>query len=270
VLPVFLNYPIQEHTPNDTFPPFFFSGGFGLHSGRIGTIFTLYGIACGAIQFVLFPPLCARFGVLNCYRTCVLIFPVVYCLLPFTVLIDDMQWRYGTLFALLVIKAFAVIVGFPCSTILLTNSAASLSILGTLNGLATTFSALGRASGPALAGVLFSWGVKNNMIGAPWWFLGFIAAVGSVPVWMIVEEDGPTASNSPSAGSSDVDEDTDDTQVADRYQDAAVFEDDDSEDDIPVSHSNNKLHSREDRSLLRQDDSQNTATKTNNGYGTIQ
>ena len=266
---MFLNYPTQEHTPDNTFPPFFFSGGFGLNSGRIGTIFTLYGIACGAIQFVLFPPLCTRFGVLNCYRTCVLIFPVVYCLLPFTVLIDDVQWRYGALFVLMVIKAFAVIVGFPCSTILLTNSAASLSILGTLNGLATTFSALGRASGPALAGVFFSWGVKNNMIGAPWWLLSFIAAVGSLPVWMIVEEDGPAASDSPSAGSSDVDEDTDDTQAVDGYQNVAVFEDDDSEGDVQVSHVNNKSHTREDRSWLHQDESKNTTKKTNNNYGTI-
>ncbi|KAI0550507.1 major facilitator superfamily transporter [Xylaria curta] len=219
VLPVFLNYPVQEHTPENTFPPLFFSGGFGLNSGRIGTIFTLYGIMSGAIQFVLFPALCARFGVLKCFRVCVLLFPLVYFVLPFTVLIEDVRLRYAALLAAMVTKAFAVIVGFPCSTILLTNSAASLSILGTLNGFATTFSALGRASGPALAGVAFSWGVKNNMIGVPWWILCAIAAVGAFPVWMIVEGDGPTAG---SEDSSDA-EDTDDTQVE---EDAIVFDDD--------------------------------------------
>ncbi|KAI8950597.1 major facilitator superfamily domain-containing protein [Xylaria longipes] len=222
VLPVFLNYPEQEHTPDNTFPPLFFSGGFGLNSGRIGTIFTLYGITCGAIQFVLFPPLCARFGVLGCFRVCVLTFPLVYFVLPFTVLIEDVRLRYAALLAAMVIKAFAVIVGFPCSTILLTNSAASLSILGTLNGFATTFSALGRASGPALAGVAFSWGVKNNMIGVPWWILGGIAAVGAFPVWMIVEGDGP---NADSEDSSDA-EDTDDTRVE---EEAVVFDDEESD-----------------------------------------
>ncbi|KAI0396479.1 major facilitator superfamily transporter [Xylariaceae sp. FL0594] len=255
VLPVFLNYPVQEHTPDNTFPPLFFSGGFGLNSGRIGTIFTLYGIACGAIQFVLFPPLCARFGVLNCFRTCVLTFPVVYFLLPFTVLIGDVHWRYGALFVLMVTKAFAVIVGFPCSTILLTNSAASLSILGTLNGMATTFSALGRASGPALAGLFFSWGVKNNMIGAPWWLLGCIAALGSFPVWMIVEEGGPTARNgdndSSSSSSSDGDTDGADALQAEEYRDAAVFEDSEDEGEDNEGSS-----------------SRGTASRTN-GYGTI-
>ncbi|KAI0861307.1 major facilitator superfamily transporter [Xylaria cubensis] len=244
VLPVFLNYPVQEHTRENTFPPLFFSGGFGLNSGRIGTIFTLYGIMSGAIQFVLFPALCARFGVLGCFRVCVLLFPLVYFVLPFTVLIEDVRLRYAALLAAMVTKAFAVIVGFPCSTILLTNSAASLSILGTLNGFATTFSALGRASGPALAGVAFSWGVKNNMIGVPWWILCGIAAVGAFPVWMIVEGDGPSAD---SADSSDA-EDTDDTRVEEE-EEAVVFDDDEDE----------------QRGLV-----QNGAKDTRNaGYGTI-
>jgi hypothetical protein len=261
VLPVFLNYPPQKHTSLNTAPPFFFSGGFGLNSGRIGTIFTLYGVACGAIQFVLFPPLCARFGVLNCFRACVLTFPVVYFFIPFTVLIEDTRWRYTALFTAMIVKAFAVIVGFPCSTILLTNSAASLNILGTLNGFATTFSALGRASGPALAGLSFSWGVKNNMIGAPWWILGFIAAVGSLPVWMIVDDDEPSRQSSSSSSADDTDSIQDDGD-----DDAIIFDDDDNEVDSFVDP--NQSHDRdgqEEQELLQ---SGINTTRTN-GYGAI-
>ncbi|KAI3324862.1 MFS general substrate transporter [Xylariaceae sp. AK1471] len=260
VLPVFLNYPPQEHTSLNTSLPFFFSGGFGLNSGHIGTIFTLYGIACGAIQFVLFPPLCARFGVLNCFRACVLAFPVVYFFIPFTVLIEGPRWRYAALFIAMIVKAFAVIIGFPCSTILLTNSAASLNILGTLNGFATTFSALGRASGPALTGLAFSWGVKNNMIGAPWWILGFIASVGSLPVWMIVEDDGPSG---PSSDSSDTD-DTDSTQD-EEDENAIIFDDDDEDslDELNPSHDKNGHVEQEE---LFQSGAKNTRT---NGYGTL-
>ncbi|KAH8161343.1 hypothetical protein CIB48_g6892 [Xylaria polymorpha] len=258
VLPVFLNYPQQEHTPENTFPPLFFSGGFGLNSRRIGTIFTFYGIISGAIQFLLFPLLCARFGVLKCFRVCVLTFPIVYFVLPFTVLIEDVKMRYGLLMALMVVKAFAVIVGFPCSTILLTNSAASLSILGTLNGFATTFSALGRASGPALAGVAFSWGVKNNMIGVPWWILGIIAAVGAFPVWMIVEGEGPKAE---SEDSSDA-EDTDDTRVE---EDAIVFDDDDGE-DLPGGPSGSHNANNHEQQGLIQKGAKDTHSTV---YGTI-
>ncbi|RYP41890.1 hypothetical protein DL767_000719 [Monosporascus sp. MG133] len=193
VLPVFLNYPEHEGPRDwgsDTRLPFVFSGGFGMDSGRIGTIFTLYGVVCGVIQFLVFPLLCALFGVLRCFRGCAVVFPVVYAVTPYTVLVADPTWRCAALVAVMFAKAFAVIVGFPCTTILLTNSAASLSVLGTLNGFATTFSALGRALGPAVAGAAFSWGVRRGVIGLPWWLLAGAAVLGAVPVWLIEEGEG--------------------------------------------------------------------------------
>lgn len=68
VLPVFLNYPRQIPDGTNTNLPFRFAGGFGIGSNKIGTIYTVYGITCGIIQFFLFPMFCARFGVLNCYK----------------------------------------------------------------------------------------------------------------------------------------------------------------------------------------------------------
>jgi hypothetical protein len=67
---VFLNYPVMKHTPENTKLPFYFDGGFGLESGRIGAIFMLYGITCGLVQFILFSPMVTRWGVLNCYKAC--------------------------------------------------------------------------------------------------------------------------------------------------------------------------------------------------------
>lgn len=68
---VLLNYELVERrTPANTRLPFYFTGGFGLSSGRIGTIFTLYGITGGLIQFLVYPPLVSRFGVLRCLKIC--------------------------------------------------------------------------------------------------------------------------------------------------------------------------------------------------------
>lgn len=67
---VFLNYPVMERNSDNTKLPFYFNGGFGLSSGQIGTIFTIYGITCGLIQFIIYPPLVTRYGVLRCYRIC--------------------------------------------------------------------------------------------------------------------------------------------------------------------------------------------------------
>lgn len=69
-VPVLLNYARVEDTKNETKLPFYFTGGFGLGSGEIGTIFTCYGITCGLIQFLIYPTLVARFGVLRCFRVC--------------------------------------------------------------------------------------------------------------------------------------------------------------------------------------------------------
>lgn len=67
---VFLNYPVMKHTPENTRYPFYFNGGFGLKSNKIGSIFAIYGITCGVIQFVLYPPLVKRFGILRCWQVC--------------------------------------------------------------------------------------------------------------------------------------------------------------------------------------------------------
>ena len=117
-------------------------------------------------------------------------------MLPFTTLIQDDRLRYVAFLLLLLVKGFAVIVGFPCTTILLTNSASSLRILGTLNGFATAFSGLGRAIGPATTGTVFTLGVKHGYIIAPWWLLAAVALVGAVPTWLIVESDGPSSTAS--------------------------------------------------------------------------
>lgn len=65
---VFLDYPVIPRTPENTKFPFYFTGGFGLSSGTIGTLFTIYGITCGLIQFLIYPPMVNRFGVLNCFK----------------------------------------------------------------------------------------------------------------------------------------------------------------------------------------------------------
>lgn len=205
VLPVFLNMPAHDQTPENSHFPFQFTGGFGLSSDRIGTIFAAYGITCGLVQFLVFPPLCNRIGVLRCYRLCAFMCPFIYFLTPYSLWFPTVFGRYAALLTLMMIKAFAVIIGFPCITILLTNSASDLRILGTLNGFATMFSGLGRALGPAGAGASFTWGVERGYVITAWWFLGLAAVLGAVPACFLVEGDGPSRS----VDSSDDDEDED-------------------------------------------------------------
>ncbi|KOS19805.1 putative membrane protein [Escovopsis weberi] len=190
---VFLDYPVIPRTPENTSFPFKFTGGFGLDSGTIGSIFAFYGIMCGLVQFLLYPTLVRRYGVLNCFKFCSVLTPFVYLVTPYTSLFPTPKSRLLAVLAVLTIKAFAIIIAFPSTTILLTNSASSLRILGTLNGFATMFSGLGRAFGPATTGLAFSWGAQRGYIVTAYFFIALVAAVGAVPAFYIVEGDGPSA-----------------------------------------------------------------------------
>lgn len=222
LVPIFMHLPVQKRDNNpDIKLPLKFAGGFGIgrsrnpfqtpppsthprkraDSERIGLLFTLYGLCGMLIQFLIFPPVARRFGVLNCLRVCTLTFPVAYLLTPFTALLPTPATQQAVMFAIMFLKLCGVIFAFPCSTILLTNSAVSLRILGTLNGVATSVSALGRAAGPAIGGVAFSRGVDAGYVVVPWWTLAALAALGAVPVWWLVEMDGFGA-----AADSDADE----------------------------------------------------------------
>lgn len=189
LLPVFMQYPPLEsdyHQSN----PLQFVGGFGLHHFRIGLLSTCYGIFGMLVQFFLFPQVARRYGILNCLKWCACIFPFCYVATPFTALLPTQTLQVSVCFAIMLIKCICAIFAFPCSTILLTNSASSLRVLGTLNGFATSFSAIGRALGPLLAGSMFTVGVNKVYVIVPWWLLALIGFIGAVPVFYLVEGEG--------------------------------------------------------------------------------
>ncbi|KAF4631816.1 hypothetical protein G7Y89_g6324 [Cudoniella acicularis] len=201
LLPVFMHTPPQVPDETNTRLPFKFSGGFGLGPGRIGTLFTMYGVLGCFIQFLIFPPVARRFGVLNCFKCCAVTFPLVYFATPFPALIQDPIHQQVAIFGIMIVKCFAVIFAFPCSIILLTNSAVSLRVLGTLNGVAVSISAIGRAIGPALTGAAFSWGLGTGYMITSYWLLSFLAVIGAIPIWHLVEMEGFSRSDSDSESS---------------------------------------------------------------------
>ncbi|KAJ6144375.1 glutamate carboxypeptidase [Penicillium chermesinum] len=179
VFPAFLSYPVQNlHDNPEVKLPFKFAGGFGIDSQTIGIYYTIIGCIGMVIQFYAFPPVVHRLGTLRCFKAAAIAMPVVFFLTPFMVLVPE-SFRLPAALAIMLGKLGVTIFGVPCCTILLTNSAASMSVLGTLNGVGTSVSALGRAGGPALIGAAFSFGVKR----------------GIVPAFWIVEQDGPHRGN---------------------------------------------------------------------------
>ncbi|PLN84451.1 permease of the major facilitator superfamily [Aspergillus taichungensis] len=190
LLPVFLHREVQPREGNpDVRLPWKFLGGFGVDAQTIGIYYTLIGTIGMFIQFLIFPPTARRHGALACLRITTIIFPLLYFITPFTALVPP-SLRHATVFLLMLAKLAASIFGFPCTTILLTNSASSLRVLGTLNGVATAMSAVGRAVGPAATGAAFSYGVRCGYIILPWWLLAVVAGVSALPVFWTVEPEG--------------------------------------------------------------------------------
>lgn len=192
LLPIFMHHPSQDHSPAnpDYQPPFKFSGGFGLNSGQIGFLFTLYGFIGMVIQFLIFPPIARKYGIVGCLRVISVILPFIYAITPFTALLPDRRSQQIAIFIAMNLKNFCTTFAFPCSTILLTNCASSLRVLGTLNGIATSVGAIGRAAGPAISGGVFTLGVKHGWVVAPFWLLAAIAVVAAIPVFFVVEGEG--------------------------------------------------------------------------------
>ena len=196
LLPVYMQYPsIWSGSPYVTSPtsssnPLKFAGGFGLDHFRIGLISTCYGICGMLVQFFVFPPVARRLGILYCLKWCVCLFPMTYLLMPFAALMPTQKTQVGFCFAVMLFRCFCGIFAFPCSTIMLTNSASSLRVLGTLNGIGTSVAAVGRAIGPALGGSVFSIAVKRGYVIAPWWMFSIIATAAAIPVFWLVEGEG--------------------------------------------------------------------------------
>lgn len=113
---------------------------------------------------------------------------------PYTSLFPTEGTRLAAVIIVLMIKGLVTIVAFPCITILLTNSCESTYVLGTVNGLGTSFSGFARAIGPASTGLAFSWGAKHGYIVSAYFFLALASAAGAVPGFFIRDGDGPAMS----------------------------------------------------------------------------
>jgi MFS family permease len=187
LLPVFLHLQVDREGVQ---LPFKFNGGFGLESGRIGLIFTVYGAWCTFAQFTIFPPLVNRYGLVYCLRCATLVYAITYIITPFTVLMPTPFLQQSTLLVNMFAKSLGGIFAFPGLTILLTNSATSLQVLGTLNGIATSIAAMGRACGPFIAGQTFTWSIKAGCIVVAFWLLALASIFGHILMWFIENGDG--------------------------------------------------------------------------------
>ncbi|RMZ88598.1 hypothetical protein DV736_g4179, partial [Chaetothyriales sp. CBS 134916] len=181
LMPVFLSEERSEAKPS---LPFKFSGGFGLSTKAIGLMMAVQGIYSMIAQLWLFPIIVRRIGTLTAFRSVMIVWPFLYLVVPYLVLLPDRFQHTGIYMALLVKITFHVI-AFPSNAILLANAAPSKSVLGTINGVAASAACLARAFGPTVTGSIHSAGLKFGCNGLAWWAGGIICSIGALEsYWM--------------------------------------------------------------------------------------
>jgi MFS family permease len=147
--------------------------GRGLKPEEIGFSLAFAGIITILFQVGIFGRLREQVGNKATYRTGLAGFVVAFILIPFVGYKNGAHrgannpstnvgkvWLWVELGAVLIIKTVAAVGGLTSALLLITNSAPSHAVLGTLNGLAQTLSAAGRAVGPFISGALFTAATK--------------------------------------------------------------------------------------------------------------
>lgn len=158
-------YPIFAQAPPPT--------GRDLKPEEIGFSLAFAGVITILFQIGIFGRLREKAGNKATYRAGLAGFVVAFLLIPFVGYKNGSSryaknppttvgkvWLWVELGAVLIIKTVAAVGGLTSALLLITNSAPSHAVLGTLNGLAQTLSAGGRAVGPFVSGALFTAATK--------------------------------------------------------------------------------------------------------------
>ncbi|KAK6344734.1 hypothetical protein TWF718_006691 [Orbilia javanica] len=206
ILPVFFS--THEPTAKDPIRlPFHIPGGFALSTAQIGLIYSVNAIVTMLLQFLLYPPIARHYGSVKLLAISAAVYPFIYFVTPYTLAITSKNWLYASWSLIVLLKSITGVFAFTSSTILITNTASSIRVLGTLNGFATSTAAMGRAVGPSSFGWMFSVGQRGGeWTTIPWVGLTIVAMMMWIWIPKLVEGDGVSGESSSSSDSSDEEE----------------------------------------------------------------
>ncbi|KAL2871890.1 MFS transporter [Aspergillus lucknowensis] len=181
LMPVFLSTP--KSSGNVTLP-FKFTGGLGLSTKTIGFMLAVQGVYSMIAQLWLFPFVVRHFGTLRTFRFVLLVWPPLYLLVPYLILLPE-KLQMTAAYVALICKITFHVIAFPSSAILLANAAPSSKVLGSINGAAASTASLSRAFGPSVTGFLHSKGLDSGYSVISWWACGIVCTIGAIQsFWM--------------------------------------------------------------------------------------
>ncbi|KAI0808747.1 major facilitator superfamily domain-containing protein [Xylaria sp. FL0064] len=197
---LFLSSP--RSTPEETAVrslPWVFTGGLGMPAATVGLATSVLGIIGMILQIFAYPPVHARLGTLRGFRYFMALFPVAYFLAPYLAVLPSATeppapasgiiiWMYMTVVQ--VFQVMARTVTLPASIILLNNCSPHPSVLGLVHGLGQSVSAGFRTVGPVVGGWWYGASLEAGAVGASWWAVAGVAALGCASSFFIYEGTG--------------------------------------------------------------------------------
>ncbi|KAI1818634.1 major facilitator superfamily domain-containing protein [Poronia punctata] len=177
--------------------PFVFAGGLGMPASTVGLATSILGILGMLLQIFAYPPIHARLGTLRGFRYFMALFPVAYFLAPYLAVLPStasgpasgiVMWMFMTIVQLFQVMARTVTL--PASIILLNNCSPHPSVLGLVHGLGQSVSAGFRTVGPVVAGWWYGASLEAGVVGASWWGVACVAALGCLASFFIYEGSG--------------------------------------------------------------------------------
>jgi hypothetical protein len=187
LLPVFLSTPDKG---NESYSlPFKFIGGFSFTTKEIALILSVQGGYSMLATMVFFPVVVERLGALRLFQLLALTYPLLYFLSPYLVLLPDPARIYG-IYAIIIWKCTFSTFAYPAHAILVRNSAPSMLLLGTINGVAASTASFCRALGPTVSGYLYTIGLNQGYSGLSWWCTALVAIIGAILSRRMTEKSG--------------------------------------------------------------------------------
>ncbi|EFW20786.1 MFS multidrug transporter [Coccidioides posadasii str. Silveira] len=186
LMPIFLSSPISNATVD---LPFKFQGGLGLSTKVIGFMMAVQGVYAMIAQLWFFPFIVRVLGTLKTYRLVMCIWPPLYLLVPYLVLLPSAM-QIPAVYMALISKITLHVIAFPSNSMLLADAAASKSVLGSINGVGASVASLSRCLGPTFTGFLHSRGLESGYSILSWWVCGAICLIGAIESFWI-EDDEP-------------------------------------------------------------------------------
>lgn len=152
------------------------------HAASITSIIGLVGVP---LQLFLYPRIQDHFGTTRSYKIFSGLFPIAYAMTPFVSLARSNNGGSGLLEGfllafILILHTIGRVISVPATISLINDCSPHASMLGTVNGLGQSISAVSRTLGPIIGTILFSRDLESHFTGSSWWILAVVALLGTV------------------------------------------------------------------------------------------